>query len=168
LVRGGQTPEELARKFGPSANAIRNWVVQAARDEGRRADGLTRDEKEELRRLRREVRALREERGDSEKSHGLVRQGDHVDPVAGFEFGKGDRPDYAIATMCRVLGVFPSGYYAWQHRVPSGRTQPDAELPMQIHTIHLESPGDLRGAAGAGRTGRAGRESAQVGHHYDP
>jgi transposase len=41
LVRGGQTPEELARKFEPSANAIRNWVVQAARDEGRRADGLT-------------------------------------------------------------------------------------------------------------------------------
>jgi transposase len=62
LVRGGQTPEDLARKFEPSANAIRNWVVQAARDEGRRADGLTTDEKEEVRRLRREVRVLREER----------------------------------------------------------------------------------------------------------
>ena len=34
LVRGGQTPEDLARKFEPSANAIRNWVVQAARDGG--------------------------------------------------------------------------------------------------------------------------------------
>jgi len=62
LVRGGQTPEDLARKFEPSANAIRNWVVQAARDEGRRPDGLTTDEKEEVRRLRREVRVLREER----------------------------------------------------------------------------------------------------------
>ncbi len=51
-----------SRKFEPSANAIRNWVVQAARDEGRRADGLTTDEKEEVRRLRREVRVLREER----------------------------------------------------------------------------------------------------------
>lgn len=60
LARGGQTPEDLARKFEPSANAIRNWVVQAARDEGRRTDGLTTDEKEELRRLRREVRLLRE------------------------------------------------------------------------------------------------------------
>lgn len=37
LVRRGQTPEDLARKFEPSANAIRNWVVQVARDEGRRA-----------------------------------------------------------------------------------------------------------------------------------
>jgi transposase len=62
LVRAGQTPEELARKFEPSAGAIRNWVVQAARDEGRRPDGLTTAEKEEVRRLRREVRVLREER----------------------------------------------------------------------------------------------------------
>ena len=62
LVRGGQSPEELARKFEPSADAIRNWVVQAARDAGRRGDGLTTDEKDEVRRLRREVRVLREER----------------------------------------------------------------------------------------------------------
>ena len=29
LVRAGQRPEELARKYEPSAGAIRNWVVQA-------------------------------------------------------------------------------------------------------------------------------------------
>jgi transposase len=62
LVRGGQTPKDLARKLEPSANALWNWVVQAARDEGHRADGLTTDEKEEMRRLRPEVRMLREER----------------------------------------------------------------------------------------------------------
>jgi len=62
LVRAGQTPEELARKFEPSAGAIRNWVVQVARDDGRRSDGLTSEEKEELRRLRRENRVLREEK----------------------------------------------------------------------------------------------------------
>src|SRR4029453_2827223 len=67
LVRGGQSPEELARKFEPSANAIRNWVVQAARDEGRRADGLTTDEKEEVRRLRREVRGCGRSGRSSEK-----------------------------------------------------------------------------------------------------
>jgi transposase len=62
LVRAGRSPEELARKFEPSAAAIRNWVTQADRDEGRRADGITSEEHEELRRLRRENRVLREER----------------------------------------------------------------------------------------------------------
>jgi transposase len=62
LVRAGRTPEELAREFEPSAQAIRNWVRQSDRDEGRRDDGLTSAEQEELRRLRRENRQLREER----------------------------------------------------------------------------------------------------------
>jgi transposase len=55
LARTGRTPEELGRQFEPSAQTIRNWVRQADRDDGRRADGLTTEEREEVRRLRREV-----------------------------------------------------------------------------------------------------------------
>jgi transposase len=62
LVRAGRTPEELSREFEPSAQAIRNWVQQADRDGGRRADGLRTAEKEELQRLRRENKQLRTER----------------------------------------------------------------------------------------------------------
>ena len=62
LVRAGRTPEELSREFEPTAQSISNWVRQAERDEGLRQDGLTSDEKEELRRLRRENRILREEK----------------------------------------------------------------------------------------------------------
>jgi transposase len=62
LVRSGRSPEELARKFEPSSQAIRNWVRQADLDEGRREDGLTTDDREELRRLRRENKTLRMER----------------------------------------------------------------------------------------------------------
>jgi len=62
LVRSGRTPEELGREFEPSAESIRNWVRQADRGEGRRLDGLTTAEREELRRLRRENRRLQEER----------------------------------------------------------------------------------------------------------
>jgi len=62
LVRSGRSPEELARKFEPSAQTIRNWVRQADLDEGRRGDGLTSEEREEIRRLRRENKTLREER----------------------------------------------------------------------------------------------------------
>ncbi len=62
LARAGRTPEELGRQFEPSAQTIRNWLRQADRDDGRRQDGLTTEEREEVRRLRREVKALREER----------------------------------------------------------------------------------------------------------
>ena len=62
LVRSGRTPGELAREFEPSAEAIRNWVAQADRDAGERTDGLRTEEREEMRRLRRENRRLREER----------------------------------------------------------------------------------------------------------
>jgi len=62
LVQKGRTPEELSRQFEPSAQAIRNWVRQADRDTGRRQDSLTTEERDEVRRLRREVKMLREER----------------------------------------------------------------------------------------------------------
>ncbi|MYJ74334.1 MAG: transposase [Gammaproteobacteria bacterium] len=62
LVRSGRTPESLSREFEPSAQAIRNWVGQADRDAGLRADGLTSAERKELRRLRRDNKRLRVER----------------------------------------------------------------------------------------------------------
>ena len=61
-VRAGRTPESLGEEFEPSAQAIRNWVRQADRDEGRRTDGLTTVEHDELRQLRRDNARLREER----------------------------------------------------------------------------------------------------------
>jgi transposase len=62
MVRAGRSPASLAEEFEPSEQCIRNWVKQADRDSGKRQDGLTTAEKEELGRLRRENRALREER----------------------------------------------------------------------------------------------------------
>jgi transposase len=61
LVRSGRPPEALSPKFEPTAQAIWNWVRQADRDEGRRQDGPTSAD-EELTRLRRENRQLRQER----------------------------------------------------------------------------------------------------------
>ena len=57
------------------------------------------------------------------------------------------RAQYAIATMCRVLEVSPSGYYAWQKRPQSKRAHVDAILLRQIRTAHEAS----RGTYGAPR-----------------
>ena len=58
LVRAGRTPDELAREFEPSAHSIRNWVKYADLDEGVRADGLTTEERAEMKRLRRELKRV--------------------------------------------------------------------------------------------------------------
>jgi len=88
LVRAGRDPADLAREFEPSSQAIRNWVAQADRQDGRREAkpavdaGLSAAEREELTRLRRENKQLRLER---------------------------DILSRAMAWFARETGVIPSG-----------------------------------------------------------
>jgi len=63
LIRAtGKTVGQVARELDLTETAVREWIKRADLDAGRRSDGLTTTEGEELRRLRREVRDLREER----------------------------------------------------------------------------------------------------------
>ena len=63
LIRSGtKSYRQLSRDVGVSDQTLRNWVRQADIDAGRRHDGLTTGERDELRRLRAENRTLRMER----------------------------------------------------------------------------------------------------------
>ena len=61
-LRAGRAPKQLSREFGCSYWSIQSWVKQAARDAGRGNGGLTSAERQELTRLKRENRQLKEER----------------------------------------------------------------------------------------------------------
>ena len=54
---------------------------------------------------------------------------------------KANQACHRVATMCRVLGVSPSGYYAWRGRGRSPRTRCDEELRGMIRTLHEASSG---------------------------
>jgi transposase len=61
VARHGKSVREVSRELDLTETAVRRWVTQAKIDRGER-DGLTSAEREELTRLRRENRVLREER----------------------------------------------------------------------------------------------------------
>lgn len=62
LARAGRPIPEIAAQFEPSEQTIRNWITQADRDAGKRIDGVTGAERDDLTRLRRENRQLKLER----------------------------------------------------------------------------------------------------------
>jgi len=78
---------------------------------------------------------------------GLVHDGDRLGAVTAFQFVNANQAMYGVATMCRVLAVSASGYYAWRKRPPSARARADAELISRITAIHQFS----RGTYGAPR-----------------
>ena len=61
LRSSGRTIPQLAKELGVSPQSLRNWAAQRDVDDGK-AEGLSSAERDELRRLRREVKVLAEER----------------------------------------------------------------------------------------------------------
>ena len=52
---------------------------------------------------------------------------------------KANQAEFAVRTLCRVLGVSPSGYYAWRDRPPSARDVENARLLERMRQIHTFS-----------------------------
>jgi transposase len=62
MLRAGRAPRELSESLGVSEQTLRNWRRQDQADRHERDDVVTSDEREELRRLRRENARLKQER----------------------------------------------------------------------------------------------------------
>ena len=50
-----------------------------------------------------------------------------------------NQADLSVRTMCRVLGVSASGFYAWRERAPSQRSIANAVMTERIRQIHQDS-----------------------------
>jgi putative transposase len=94
-----------------------------------------------------------------------------------YEFVEREKATFAVRRMCWVLGVSPSGYWAWRRREPSARAHANAQLTEHIVQIHQASRGTYgalrvhaelmaRGMpCGRNRVGRLMRRIGLVGCH---
>ncbi|MCB9635306.1 MAG: transposase [Sandaracinus sp.] len=62
LTKSGKSITQVARELDLTETALREWVRRAEADAGERQDVLTTEERQELARLRRENKQLRQER----------------------------------------------------------------------------------------------------------
>jgi putative transposase len=97
--------------------------------------------------------------------------------VTAFRFVEREQAHHAVTTMCRLLGVSPSGYWAWRRRGPCLRQRADARLTERIRDAHRASRGtygaprvhaELRAAGarcGRKRIARLMRRDGLVGVH---
>jgi putative transposase len=67
--------------------------------------------------------------------------------VSRFRLIEAEKAEHSVVRLCRLLGVSPSGYYAWRRRPPSARAWADAALVATIREVHAAS----RGTYGAPR-----------------
>jgi len=96
--------------------------------------------------------------------------------VSVYEFIEGEKAEYPVSLMCRVLGVARSGYYAWKVRGISARAVADAGITQRIRSIHQQSRGTYgyprvyaelrrRGVVGRNRVARLMRAAGLTGRH---
>src|SRR5262245_4444324 len=132
----GKAVGTVARELDLTETALRSWVRQASIDAGRGGSGaLTTEEREELGRLRREVRTLRMERDILKKATAFFRQGECVR----FAFIAAEKARYPVRVLCRTLAVSRAGFYAWHTRPLAARRQADQRLSVEIQAIHAET-----------------------------
>ena len=48
-----------------------------------------------------------------------------------FAFVSAERANHAVATLCRVVGVSVSGFYAWLRAIPAVQTRAEAEAELR-------------------------------------
>lgn len=69
-----------------------------------------------------------------------------------YAFIKVHRREHSVETMCRVLGVAPSGYYKWLQQPVSNRAQEDARLLRLIRASFVASHGIYGGPSSLPRS----------------
>ncbi|WAT16074.1 IS3 family transposase [Xanthomonas fragariae] len=132
--------ESIAGKIGCSSQTLCNWVRQAERDAGKR-QGLTTDERAQLKTLLRENRELRQANEILRKASAYFCPGGARPPLQALTgFVAEHRDVHGVEPICKVLQVAPSTYYRHAQREADANLRPnrwwkDQALRPQIRRV---------------------------------
>jgi len=132
-LRSDRSIGQIARDLDLTESAVRAWMRQSQVDKGEGPPGaLTSADKEEIRRLRRGGAAAAGRTKTPKKNGGLLRERKHMR----FEFLHAEKASHSVRTLCGMLQVSPSGYYAWRQDRSGTRRNEDAVLAAHIRAIY--------------------------------
>ncbi|MFT4126673.1 MAG: IS3 family transposase [Gordonia sp. (in: high G+C Gram-positive bacteria)] len=117
---------QVAKENSVSEQSVSRWVKSYREEHPELTERLDESERDELLRLRRQVKRLETEVEFLGKSYGLLRP--EISTVERFEAISAEEGNYSVSLMCRVLGVSRSGFYEWKGRVESERSRRRREL----------------------------------------
>ncbi|MBT3202690.1 MAG: IS3 family transposase [Gammaproteobacteria bacterium] len=110
VLEQGYSVPEAAKSLGIASNILYRWKQHI--EEQQQGKSLAEDEREELKRLRKEVKNLRMEKEIFKKGQCLLRERNEVK----YDFIRDESVHFPVTILCRVMQVSTSAYYAWKKR----------------------------------------------------
>src|SRR5690606_3392636 len=117
ITERGYPVAEVSKRLGVSQHSLYAWKRKFSKPSGS-TDG---DQAAEIRRLKRELARVPEERDILKKSHSVFRQGCKVR----YAFVAEHRQQFTVRAMCRCLRIRPGGFYSWLKNLLSRRVRED-------------------------------------------
>jgi transposase InsO family protein/transposase-like protein len=127
----GKNLSQVARELGIGSSVLGAWVAMV---EAEVKTGLTSDELEELKQLRKDNARLQMEVEILGKATAFFAT---RKPMR-FSFIAAKKAEYPVSTLCKVMQVRRSGFYAWSLRGVSDRAQVDQQLAVEVRAVFGE------------------------------
>ena len=127
LLEGGRGLAQVATELGLSTGQLSTWRTEHLAAGS--AQAQRKAEAAEMQRLKRDNKRLEEENQILRKA-AAFRQRDRMRRSA---FVSAERANHAVTTLCRIVGVSVSGFYAWLQAIPVVQHQAEAEADLRGH-----------------------------------
>ncbi|MBN4060631.1 IS3 family transposase [bacterium AH-315-I20] len=133
VIDRGYKINDVASRLGVTSKSLQAWIKLYG-DESSQHQAML-EQQAEMRRLKKELRRVTEERDIFKGGRGVLRKR----IKARYAFIKSRQSKYSVVAMCKVLNVQRSGFYAWLKCPLSKRAEDDRLLLQRIKQFWMES-----------------------------